>query len=108
MTAATRPASTAGDLTVVFLLGRLLDRMERSSVPVNPVQYRSVVQHLSRELEALRPGPALDALLGQLPATAELYENLRYAQAGLCRSPLDRAVDAERRTREALARIARV
>lgn len=108
MTAATHPASTTGDLTVVFLLGRLLERMEHSSVPLNPTQYRSVVQHLARELEALRPSAALDALLAQLPATAELYENVRYAQAGLCRTPLDRAVEAERRAREALERIARV
>lgn len=108
MNAATPTRPAAGDLAVVFLLGRLLERLERSAVPVNPEQYRSVVQHLSRELEQVAPGPSLDALLAQLPAAAELYENQRYAQAGLCRAPLERAVRAEQLARDVIGRAAAV
>jgi len=46
-------------------------------------------------LHEAEPGEALHALLAVAPATAEIYENLQYAHAGLCRSPLDRATAAE-------------
>ena len=35
----------------------------------------------------------------------ELYENLHYARAGLCRSPLERATEAELQTRQLLQRL---
>jgi hypothetical protein len=34
-------------------------------------------------------------VLGAHPAAAELYENLQYEHAGLCRSPLEAALNAE-------------
>ena len=57
--------------------------------------------------EALQqqPGdPALQMLLEGLPALAVLHENRHYAQAGLCRSPLEPAIEAERAARDVLAR----
>ncbi len=90
---------------VLLTLAQLLERMERRLVPMAADQYRSVVEHLSRELAEVPPGDDLDFMLRAFPATAELYENLQYAHAGLCRSSLDASLDAELKAREALARI---
>ena len=46
-------------------------------------------------LDAAEPGPALNALLDAHPAAAELYENLHYAQAGLCRHALGASLGSE-------------
>jgi hypothetical protein len=46
----------------------------------------------------------LQALLAVAPATAEIYENLRCAHAGLCLAPLDRATAAEQAATAAIER----
>lgn len=86
----------------VAILSRLLETLERSREPVSPDQYRAVVVRLSAALQAAEPGSALDALLGLFPSAAELYENLHYAHAGLCRSPLEMSLNAERKAVAAL------
>lgn len=86
-------------------LAQLLERMERQLVPMAADQYRSVVDHLSKELAQVPPGEDLDFLLQTFPATAELYENLQYAHAGLCRSPLDASLEAELQARSVLKRL---
>jgi len=83
-------------------LAQLLERMERQLVPMAADQYRSVVDHLSKELAEVAPGEDLDFMLQAFPATAELYENLNYANAGLCRSPLDASLQAELQVRSML------
>jgi len=40
------------------------------------------------------------------PAAAELYENINYQVAGLCRSPLDASMNAELKAHQALQRAA--
>jgi hypothetical protein len=85
-------------------LAQVLHRMEFGGKPVDPEQYRSVIQHLTAELEANPIDARLDALLNVAPPVAELYENLHYAHAGLCRSPLDAAVSAEREAAAAIAK----
>jgi hypothetical protein len=87
---------------VLLTLAQLLERMERKLVPMSADQYRSVVAHLSKELAEVKPGDDLDFMLQAFPATAELYENLQYAHAGLCRSPLDASLQAELRARDVL------
>lgn len=82
-------------LRVVVTLAQLLERFEQSGHPVPADQYRSVVRHLGDELSTLELDAPLDAVLQAFPATAELYENLRYELAGLCRSPLESALNAE-------------
>jgi DNA-directed RNA polymerase specialized sigma24 family protein len=47
---------------------------------------------------------ALGALLDTHPAAAELYENVNYQYAGLCRSALDASLAAEQLAKEALNR----
>lgn len=86
-------------LTVTHVLAGLLERLEHSPVPVDPVQYRSVVEHLVSEFADVQLGPAFGALLDTHPAAAELYENLNYQHAGLCRSSLDASLAAEQQAR---------
>jgi hypothetical protein len=76
-------------------MAALLERLERQPRAASAEQYRHVVRSVSKLLEDAEPGDALNALLAVAPATAEIYENQQYAQAGLCRSPLERATAAE-------------
>ncbi|ABE44277.1 hypothetical protein Bpro_2356 [Polaromonas sp. JS666] len=82
----------------------MLERLEHSAEPVGAEQYLSVVQHLVTELGEVEPGMALGALLDTHPAAAELYENVNYQYAGLCRSALDASLAAEREAKEAIHR----
>ena len=100
------PGRAADRYRVVLRLAQLLERLENSAAPLSADQYRSVVRHLADELVNVDPGPELDAVLTSFPAAAELYENLRYKQAGLCRSPLERSLNTEQQARSVLARVA--
>ena len=104
---ATQPSPARADLTVIHTLAELLERLDHSAVPVGAAQYRSVVAHLVGELAVVEPDIRLRALLDTHPATAELYENLNYCHAGLCRSPLETALSAELGARDAIARAMR-
>ena len=104
---ATKPLHPTSDLTVMHVLARLLERLDHSAIPVGADQYRSVVEHLSKALNDAQPGPELGALLNSHPSMAEMYENTNYAYAGLCRSPLDAALAAERLAKEAIDRAMR-
>lgn len=86
----------------LVMLARMLERLDRSSVAVDPQQYRGVVEHLSEVLLTVPHDAALEAVLEASPSTAELYENLRYQHAGLCRSPLETALNAELAARAAI------
>lgn len=79
----------------LVMLARMLERLDRSGEPVDPQQYRAVVEHLTDVLRSVPYDAALEAVLQASPSTAELYENLQYQYAGLCRSPLELALDAE-------------
>lgn len=83
-------------------LARVLERLDRSAVAVDPHQYRTVVEHLADELRAAPHDATLEAVLAASPATAELYENLQYGVAGLCRSPLEASLNAELAARAAI------
>ena len=104
---ATKPFTRKTDLTVTHVLAELLERLERSPEPVGAEQYRSVVQHLVSELGVVEPGTALRALLDSHPAAAELYENVNYQYAGLCRSALDASLAAEQQAKEVLSKAMR-
>ena len=92
-------------LRVLVTLSQLLEHLETAQA-VGVDQYRSVVQHLVEELGRLDADETLDLLLGSFPATAELYENQHYHQAGLCRSPLELSLNSEVQARVALERAA--
>ncbi|MCX7202623.1 MAG: hypothetical protein NTV17_10225 [Burkholderiales bacterium] len=91
-------------LTVLVTLARLLEQLERTPGAIHPEQYRSVVSHLVRELESVEHDETLRKLLDVFPAASQLYENLNYESAGLCRSPLDASLNAERAARSVLDR----
>jgi hypothetical protein len=103
----TAPTPVSTRFQVLAAMGQLLERLERLPRGASPEQYRDVVLKVQALLGDAEPGAELDALLSSLPATAELYENLRYAQAGLCRSPLDASLEAELAARASLRRSAR-
>jgi len=84
-----------GVFRTAALLAELLQRVESSAQPVGASQYRRLVRHLAHLLDDLPPDARLDALLKAFPAAAALYENKRYEQAGLCRSPLDDSLESE-------------
>lgn len=94
-------------LRVVVTLAGLLERLEHQVRAGGADQYRSVVRHLSDELARLDGDEALDMVLGMFPATADLYENLRYQQAGLCRAPLELSLNSELEARAAIGRAAK-
>ncbi len=97
----TLPSKT--HLTVAHVLARLLERLEHSTVPVGAEQYRSVVLHLVSEFGGVPPDTDLGALLDAYPAAAQVYENINYTNAGLCRSSLDLSLATERQAKEAIA-----
>jgi hypothetical protein len=82
----------------------LLERLESQPCKATAEQYRHVARRVAKLLEAAEPGAALNGLLAVAPATAEIYENLRYAHAGLCLAPLDSAAAAEQAARAAIER----
>jgi ferritin-like metal-binding protein YciE len=86
----------------LVMLARMLERLDRSEEAVDPQQYRGVVQHLSEVLRTVQDDAALETVLSASPATAELYENLQYEHAGLCRSPLEAGLNAELAARAAI------
>lgn len=95
----TKTNTKGDDLAVTRTLAALLERLENSRVGVGADQYRSVVMHLVDELAVVEPNPSLQALLDAHPAAAQVYENLNYRHAGLCRSPLDLSLAAELQAR---------
>jgi hypothetical protein len=79
----------------LLMLARMLERLDRSEVAVDAQQYRGVVERLAETLRTAPFDDTLEAVLDASPATAQLYENLQYQHAGLCRSPLEAALNAE-------------
>ena len=94
-------------LTVALTLAHVLEQLERGPGPIGAEQYGSVVRYLSEELAKLPVDAGLRAVLDTHPAAAELYENLNYEHAGLCRSPLERALNAELQATQVIARAKR-
>lgn len=83
-------------------LAKMLEQLERSPQAVDADQFRFVVDHIKAALESAPRDATLEAVLATFPATAELYENMQYEHAGLCRSPLDVAMKAEMAARSAI------
>lgn len=93
------------NLEILAMLAGLFERIERRTERIDAEQYQALVERLKRALDADLPAEGLEAVLTLHPAVADLYENLQYAHAGLCRSPLDRAVSAETAARDLLGRL---
>ena len=102
---AAKSTESASDLTVTRTLAALLERLENSPDAVGADQYRSVVTHLVHELAAVEPDDALRTLLDAHPASAQVYENLNYQHAGLCRSSLEFSLAAEMQAKQVIERV---
>ncbi len=96
----------SNQMSVVATLAALLERIEQSGVAPDARQYQELIQRLEHELATVESDPMLPALLDAFPAMAEVYENMRYQHAGLCRSNLDVAMAAEIEVRQLLGRAA--
>jgi hypothetical protein len=103
----TKTGAIESDITVTRVLASLLERMERSQQSFDAGQYRSVVKRLAEALADAKPGDALGELLESHPAAAQVYENIYYQYAGLCRSALDPALAAENEVRQLIDRVKR-
>ncbi|MEO8856525.1 MAG: hypothetical protein ABI343_05985 [Burkholderiaceae bacterium] len=103
----TTKTPSKASLTTVHVLASLLERLENSQVPVGADQYRSVVLHLVEEFNAIEPDASLASLLDSHPAAAQLYENVKYAHAGLCRSSLETSLAAELQAKSVIERAMR-
>ncbi len=82
----------------------LLERLEHQPSSASAEQYRDVARQVTTLLTNVAVDEHLHALLNAAPAAAELYENMRYAMAGLCRTPLDDALNAELAATAAIAK----
>ena len=94
-------------LQTLAAMASLLQRLDATPRSASAQQYRDVALQVQRLLAEAEPGALLDSLLAAYPATAEVYENLNYAHAGLCRTALEPALNAEMAATALLARIAR-
>ena len=94
-------------LDALIALAHLLDRLEKQPLKASPDQYRLLVQRIQDELLIVRFDPQLEAVLTAFPGAAEIYENLSYEWAGLCRSPLEFSARTELLTRQVLHDAAR-
>jgi hypothetical protein len=92
------------DLTSTRVLAALLQRLDSSEIPVDAQQYQTVVDRLSQAFRDAKSNDDLGTFLDAYPAAAELYENTHYQVAGLCRSPLDASLAAERQAVEIIQR----
>jgi DNA-binding protein H-NS len=90
-----QPVRLPARLQTLAAMAALLERLENRRTSASADQYRRVAQQINTLLEAAGPGDDLDMLLALAPATAALYENQQYAHAGLCRAPLEAALNAE-------------
>lgn len=97
--------SVPTELLSLVRLAQLLQAVEHRAV--DPHQYRLLAQKLGAELQAHQGHGALPALLDHFPAASELYENVQYAHAGLCRAPLEMSLQSELAAREVLGRVGR-
>ena len=90
---------------VIVTLAYLLEKLEHLPGPIGADQHRWVTDRLTHALAQAEPGPDLDAMLKAHPGVAELYENINYAHAGLCRHPLESALSAEQSAQRLIARL---
>ena len=82
------------------VVAQLLERLDASRQPVDAHQYRIVAQRLAQLMQDAQID--WEPLLARSAAATTVYENLHYAHAGLCRSPLAPSARAELAARSAI------
>ena len=101
-----RSAVLSEQNVIILPLAVLLQRLESSNVAVDAGQYRTVALRLAGLLGQAKMDDTLQAILQAHPAASELYENVNYVHAGLCRSALDVSLSAEHSAKQLLTRVA--
>ncbi len=91
-------------LQALAVTATLLQRYESGVAPADAGQYQALVRQAGQQLEAEAADESLDRLLNAFPVLSELYENGRYAHAGLCRQPLEPSLAAEQAAARLLTR----
>jgi hypothetical protein len=93
----------------LFALAHLLQALEGSRATPDAHQYQLVVQRLSALLDDAQneSNPALREVLQRYPAVAQLYENLNYGSAGLCRTSMEHSVLSEMAMQQLMQRLSR-
>lgn len=99
-----QPSRLPDRLQSLATLAALLERLDQQPMSASADQYRLVARQIAVLLERAEPGAMLDAVLAAAPATAEIYENRHYGVAGLCRSALEPALNAEMAATAAIAK----
>ena len=94
-------------LQTAATLAELLQRVDASSQAIGAAQYQKLVRHLASLMQALDGTPALATLLDTFPSAATVYENARYAHAGLCRAPLQASLQSELQASQVIGRARR-
>ena len=87
----------------LVLLAQILERLEQSGRTIDADQYRVLVNRITDELKLTPHDAGLDAVLENFRTVSELYENLNYEHAGLCRSALESGLAAEAAACSAIA-----
>ena len=87
----------------LVLLAQILERLEQGGRTIDADQYRVLVSRITEELKTTPRDAGLDAVLENFSTVSELYENVNYEHAGLCRSALDSGLAAEVAARAAIA-----
>ena len=105
--APTRVVRLPTALTNLAHLATMLEKIEHGVNAPNADQYRHLVACVTAELQRQSESPALKLLLEGFPATAQVYENLRYESAGLCLSALEQSVESEQAARRAIRQLMR-
>ena len=100
----TSPVEIPARLSKLVNLAQSLEYVEQGGVAMDADQYRSLVRQLADELREVPQDEALDLILSSFEATRVLYENLQYRHAGLCRSPLEKALNTEIAARNLLGK----
>jgi len=93
-------------LGTVITLAYLLECLEAGTAQASAHGYRQLVLRLQDALADDIAADALQAIINAYPATGEVFENLHYARAGLCRSTLALSVSSELAARQVIARAA--
>lgn len=91
-------------LHTLAAMAGLLERLEAAPSSASAEQFRGVAKQVAALLAQAEPDEHLQRLLNAAPHTAELYENLHYGIAGLCRAPLEDSSEAELAAAAAIAR----
>lgn len=91
-------------LQALAVTAALLQRYESGVAPADAGQYQALVRQAGQQLAAEPADQALDHLLDAFPVLSELYENGRYAHAGLCRQPLEVSLATEQAAAQWLTR----